>query len=84
MKLQFNKVIAYMRINILCIVLLFSGVVSAQIAKQSTYTNPVLPLDYSDPDAIRVGDAYYMTASSFNHVPGAPYFKILRFSALAI
>ena len=30
-----------------------------------TYTNPVLYADYSDPDAIRVGDDYYLTASSF-------------------
>lgn len=29
-----------------------------------TYKNPVLHADYSDPDAIRVGDDYYMTASS--------------------
>ncbi|MHC1702960.1 MAG: glycoside hydrolase 43 family protein [Tenuifilaceae bacterium] len=37
-----------------------------------TYTNPVLHADYSDPDAVRVGDDYYMTASSFNCVPGLP------------
>ena len=37
-----------------------------------TYKNPVLHADYSDPDAIRVGDDYYMIASSFNHVPGLP------------
>jgi len=37
-----------------------------------TYTNPVLYADYSDPDAIRVGDDYYLTASSFNCVPGLP------------
>jgi beta-xylosidase len=36
------------------------------------YRNPVLHADYSDPDAIRVGDTYYMTASSFNSVPGLP------------
>lgn len=36
------------------------------------YRNPVLFCDYSDPDVIRVGDAYYMTASSFNYVPGLP------------
>ena len=29
------------------------------------YRNPVLYTDYSDPDAIRVGDDYFMTASSF-------------------
>ncbi len=37
-----------------------------------TYKNPVINADYSDPDAIRVGDDYYITASSFNHVPGLP------------
>jgi beta-xylosidase len=36
------------------------------------YQNPVLHADYSDPDAIRVGDRYYMTSSSFNAVPGLP------------
>ncbi len=36
------------------------------------YRNPVLHSDYSDPDAIRVGDDYYMVSSSFNHVPGLP------------
>ncbi|NLP58706.1 glycoside hydrolase 43 family protein [Lutibacter sp. B1] len=37
-----------------------------------TYKNPILHADYSDPDVIRVGDDYYMTASSFNCVPGLP------------
>lgn len=37
-----------------------------------TYTNPILYADYSDPDVIRVKDDYYMTASSFNCVPGLP------------
>lgn len=37
-----------------------------------TYKNPVLYADYSDPDVIRVGDDFYMTASSFNCVPGLP------------
>ena len=37
-----------------------------------TYQNPILFCDYSDPDVIRVGDTYYMTASSFNYVPGLP------------
>lgn len=37
-----------------------------------TYVNPVLHCDYSDPDVIRVGDTYYLTASSFNYVPGLP------------
>jgi beta-xylosidase len=37
-----------------------------------TYKNPVIHADYSDPDAIRVGDDYYMVASSFTHIPGLP------------
>lgn len=37
-----------------------------------SYKNPVLYADYSDPDACRVGDDYYMTASSFNCIPGLP------------
>ena len=36
------------------------------------YKNPVLNADYSDPDVCRVGDDYYMTASSFASVPGLP------------
>lgn len=36
------------------------------------YTNPVLHSDYSDPDVCRVGEDYYMTASSFNCMPGLP------------
>ena len=38
----------------------------------NTYKNPVLHADYSDPDAIRVGDDFYMTASSFEDIPGLP------------
>ena len=37
-----------------------------------TYKNPILYSDYSDPDVVRVGDDYYMTASSFNCAPGLP------------
>ena len=33
-----------------------------------TYINPVLNADYSDPDVIRVGDKYYMTASDFHYM----------------
>jgi beta-xylosidase len=37
-----------------------------------TYKNPILYADYSDPDIERVGDDYYLVASSFNCVPGLP------------
>jgi beta-xylosidase len=40
--------------------------------RNGTYKNPILYADYSDPDAIRVGNDYYMTASSFNCTPGLP------------
>jgi beta-xylosidase len=36
------------------------------------YKNPVLFADYSDPDVIRVGDDFYMTASSFTCMPTLP------------
>lgn len=39
------------------------------------FENPVILSDYSDPDAIRYKDTYYMIASSFNHVPGVPVLK---------
>jgi beta-xylosidase len=37
-----------------------------------TYRNPVLYADYSDPDVVRRGDDFWMTASSFNCTPGLP------------
>jgi beta-xylosidase len=40
--------------------------------RNGTYKNPVLYADYSDPDVIRVGNDYYLTASSFNCMPGLP------------
>lgn len=38
----------------------------------SSYTNPIIYADYSDPDVVRVGDDYYMIASSFTYLPGVP------------
>ena len=37
-----------------------------------TYRNPIILADYSDPDVIRVGEDYYLVASSFNCTPGLP------------
>ena len=57
-------------------VLLFAVLCQANpwVADQGdgTYRNPILYADYSDPDVIRVGTDFYMTASSFNAVPGLP------------
>jgi len=36
------------------------------------YKNPIINADYSDPDVIRVGEDYYLTSSSFEHIPGLP------------
>jgi beta-xylosidase len=62
--------------------LFFSTVINGQQKSSSdvwvsdlgngTYKNPVLYADYSDPHVIRVGSDYYMTASSFNCIPGLP------------
>jgi hypothetical protein len=35
-----------------------------------TYVNPVLPADYSDLDAIRVGEDYYAISSTMQFSPG--------------
>ncbi|SMC90038.1 glycoside hydrolase family 43 protein [Moheibacter sediminis] len=70
-----------MKKNIIKISILFFGLnfLNAQVSQtwvsdlgNGTYQNPVLYADYSDPDAIRVGEDYYMTASSFNETPGLP------------
>ena len=43
-----------------------------QFANSVTYTNPIIHEDFSDPDVIRVGNYFYMIASSFTSVPGLP------------
>lgn len=40
--------------------------------RDGTYLNPVLCADYSDPDVIRDGDDYWLTASSMHCTPGLP------------
>lgn len=73
MKLKFP----YILIALFCI-----NIISAQNSRISevwvadqgdgTYKNPILHADYSDPDVVKVGSDFYMTASSFNVVPGLP------------
>jgi beta-xylosidase len=65
-------------------VLALAATVAAQVAPpyrskawvadngDGTYRNPILHADYSDPDVLRIGEDYYLTASSFNAVPGLP------------
>ena len=33
-------------------------------------TNPILPMDFPDPDVIRVGDTYYMASTTMYFMPG--------------
>lgn len=37
-----------------------------------TFCNPIIYADYSDPDVIRVGEDFFLVASSFNCTPGLP------------
>ena len=66
-----NKTLKYL---LFAVILLLSGVTEAQVwspdVNSSTYRNPIIFADYSDPDVCQVGDDYYMTSSSFNSVPG--------------
>ncbi|WP_238412817.1 glycoside hydrolase family 43 protein [Saccharothrix deserti] len=39
------------------------------------YQNPVLNADWSDPDVIRVGEHFYLVASTFNRIPGLPVLR---------
>lgn len=69
-----------MRKTILSFLFILPMMVSAQYRSEvwspdngdGTYTNPVINADYSDPDVICVGDDYYLTASSFQCIPGLP------------
>lgn len=65
-----------MRNVVLALAMLMVGALSAQTYRadmgNGRYRNPVLYADYSDPDVIRVGADYLLTASSFNSVPGLP------------
>jgi len=40
-----------------------------------TFTNPVVWQDFADGDVIRVGDAYYYSASTMHYSPGAPILR---------
>jgi xylan 1,4-beta-xylosidase len=41
-------------------------------AKRATYLNPVLGGDHPDAGAIRLGDDFFLTHSSFDYAPGLP------------
>ncbi|HEY4062989.1 MAG TPA: beta-galactosidase GalB [Puia sp.] len=43
--------------------------------EDGTYTNPVIPADFPDPDVIRVGDTYYMVTTTMFVFPGVPILR---------
>lgn len=66
-----NTQITIMKYLILLHLLFVSTLLKAQTLDwgdqgNGTYINPILAADYSDPDVIRVGNKYYMTASEFH------------------
>jgi len=69
-----------MRATLIIIAMCVSCTFQAQLTSSAwnadtgngNYRNPIIHADYSDPDAIRVGDDYFMVSSSFNSVPGLP------------
>ncbi len=46
--------------------------IAAAAAAAAQFHNPILFADYSDPDVIRVGEDYYLVASTFHFSPGLP------------
>lgn len=69
-----NRAIIFFAISLISNILIAQPVSKVWVADNGdgTYKNPVINADYSDPDAVRVGDDYYMISSSFNHAPALP------------
>ncbi|MCF8226956.1 MAG: glycoside hydrolase 43 family protein [Bacteroidales bacterium] len=67
------------KIIILAIILLASASLSAQKIHSDngdgTYTNPVIPADFPDPDVIQVDDTYYMVSTTMFIFPGVTILK---------
>ena len=69
-------------LKLICLLSVIPAITCAQYKSEvwspdngdGTYTNPVINADYSDPDVCvgANGEDYYMTASSFNCIPGLP------------
>ena len=57
---------------LLCLIVSF---VSAGAQTADTFTNPVIKGELADPSVIRVGDTYYLTATSSEWAPFYPVYK---------
>lgn len=61
-----------------CFLLTASRIMAQNIHSDNgdgTYTNPVIPADFPDPDVIRVGDTYYMVTTTMFVFPGVTILK---------
>ena len=76
-----DRALIWRPVRLLLLILFLSASVTAQPSvskvwvadnRDGTYRNPILHADYSDPDVTRVGDDFYLVASSFNAAPGLP------------
>lgn len=65
--------------QMLLMLMLLVNIASAQSTHSDngngTYTNPVIPADFPDPDVIRVGDTYYMVTTTMFVFPGVTVLK---------
>ena len=63
-------------IQVITALLIYNATLSSQLwtpdLGDGNFKNPIINADYSDPDMIKVGDDFYMVASSFNCMPGIP------------
>lgn len=69
-------------LRILCLMLMGVTTIGALNAQKfhsdngdGTYTNPLIPADFPDPDVIRVGDTYYMVTTTMFIFPGVTVLK---------
>jgi beta-xylosidase len=69
-----QKQMFYRKIIVVLVLVLFEIISTAQNIHSDngdgTYTNPVIPADFPDPDVIRVGDTYYMVSTTMFVFPG--------------
>lgn len=64
----------YKKFLVIALLSIFSVSIHAQQSdnEDGTYTNPIIWADFPDNDVIRVGDTYYMVATSMYFFPGVP------------
>jgi len=65
----------FKKIILVFILVFYFSDIYLQSHKNIEYFNPIIHADFSDPDIIRVGNCYYLIASSFNCMPGIPILK---------